>query len=361
MVDSIPGLIYTMTAGGEVELVNRQILEYFGKSLDELRNWAMTDAVHPDDLPRVVGAWKDAVESGQPYQVEQRLRRADGVYRWFHGRSLPLSDTDGHVIRWYGLLIDIDDQKRAARRLRRAIRAQYEAALAERTRIARVMHDGLLQDITGIALQLGAVLPAVRATPEVAAGRLERILESVQRANRAARLAVVDMREQSELADVASAVQDEAQRLTSQASLGLSMKVSGPVRMVAAVVRDVAVSIVHEAVTNVVKHANARGVRICVAFGSKRLLISVRDDGVGLTVPDDRGTAASHFGLVGMRERATGIGATLRVSSVPGSSTTIRLDVPIADPLRRGLVTPGAVEEAPQQTSGPKGRRGREW
>jgi signal transduction histidine kinase len=94
-------------------------------------------------------------------------------------------------------------------------------------------------------------------------------------------------------------------------------------------VRDVAVSLVHEAMTNVVKHANAGKVKVSVAFTNKRLRLSVRDDGSGLTLPGDTNAAASHFGLVGLRERATSIGATLRVSSVPGRGTTLRLDVPL--------------------------------
>ncbi|HKW73304.1 MAG TPA: PAS domain-containing protein [Candidatus Dormibacteraeota bacterium] len=328
IVDSVPGLVYTMTAAGEVELVNRQILEYFGRTLEELKGWTTTDAVHPDDLPRVIAAWRHALETGEMHEIEHRLRRADGAYRWFHLRAVPLFEGDGQIIRWYGLLTDIDDRRRADRRLRRAIKARYEAALAERTRIARDMHDGLLQDLTGIALQVGAALPHVRTSPDVAAERLERILESVERAGRGARQAVVGMREVSGSVDLVSAVQDEAQRLTTGATLALSMKVNGPVRLVPTVVRDVAVSIVHEAMTNVVKHANAQGVRVLVAFGGARVHLTVSDDGRGLTLPGRN--PASHLGLAGMRERATSIGAALQVSSAPGSGTTLRLDVPLA-------------------------------
>jgi PAS domain S-box-containing protein len=119
IVDSIPGLVCTATAEGEVELVNRQLLEFFGKPLEELKGWATSDAVHPADLPRVHAAWRESVETGQPLDIEHRIRRADGVYRWFHGRAFPVQDPHGRVIRWYSLLFDVDERKRVEEKLRR--------------------------------------------------------------------------------------------------------------------------------------------------------------------------------------------------------------------------------------------------
>ncbi len=113
IVDSIPGFVCTLSAAGEVELLNRQLLEYFGKTPEELKNWAAGDAVHPDDLPRVIDAWRRSVETGEPYSLELRQRRADGVYRWFQSRALPARDTEGRITSWYMLLTDIDDRKRA--------------------------------------------------------------------------------------------------------------------------------------------------------------------------------------------------------------------------------------------------------
>jgi PAS domain S-box-containing protein len=86
IVDGISALITVTTADGEVALVNRHVLDYFGKSLGELKHWMATDVVHPDDLPRVVAAWQQSVRLGQPYELEHRIRRADGEYRWFRSR-----------------------------------------------------------------------------------------------------------------------------------------------------------------------------------------------------------------------------------------------------------------------------------
>ena len=117
MVDSIPGLVCTMSATGELQLFNRQILEYFGKTPEELGSWATSDVIHPDDLPGVIAAFKSSIETGHPYDYENRCRRADGVYRWFQVRALPVRDTEGRVISWYCLFTDIDKRKQAEDRL----------------------------------------------------------------------------------------------------------------------------------------------------------------------------------------------------------------------------------------------------
>ena len=131
IVETIPGLIAVMTPAGEVEHVNRQVLEYFGRTLDELKRWGTSDAVHPADLPRVKAAWQHAVETGQPYEFEHRIRRSDGEYRWFQSRGLPLRDGDGRIVRWYNLLTDIHARKETEEKLRRS-----EADLLEAQRLS---------------------------------------------------------------------------------------------------------------------------------------------------------------------------------------------------------------------------------
>jgi PAS domain S-box-containing protein len=113
IVDSIPGLIAAFTPGGELEFVNRPIFEYFGKTLEELKRWGTDDTVHPEDNPRVVEVFTQSIASGDPFKVELRARRFDGVYRWFQSRGFPLRDPNGHIVRWYSLLIDIDERKGA--------------------------------------------------------------------------------------------------------------------------------------------------------------------------------------------------------------------------------------------------------
>jgi PAS domain S-box-containing protein len=133
IVDTNPGLVATMSATGEVQLLNRQVLEYFGKTSEELKNWSAGDAVNPDDLPGAIEKWKRSVETGQPYEYELRHRRADGVYRWFQARGLPIRDSEGRITRWYTLLTDIDDRKRAEGELAKAFEEKTKSEAELRT------------------------------------------------------------------------------------------------------------------------------------------------------------------------------------------------------------------------------------
>src|ERR1700688_4036230 len=132
LVDTIPGHVVTTTPAGEIELLNRRVLEYFDKTPKELVNWRTSDAIHPDDLALTIAALTRSIQTGEPYEVEHHLRRADGVYRWFHARGLALRDKQGSIVRWYYLLTEVDDRKRAEEALRKS-----EALLHEAQRLAR--------------------------------------------------------------------------------------------------------------------------------------------------------------------------------------------------------------------------------
>jgi PAS domain S-box-containing protein len=122
IVDSIPGLVALLTPIGDIEVLNRQVFVYFGQTLEELRQWATNDTIHPEDRPHVIEVFSRALASGTPYEIVQRFRRYDGVYRWFTNRGFPVRDTNGDVVRWCVLLTDIDDLKRAEDAIRRSER-----------------------------------------------------------------------------------------------------------------------------------------------------------------------------------------------------------------------------------------------
>jgi len=117
-INGIAGLVAIMAPSGELESVNRPIVEYFGRTVEELKNWGKSDAVHPEDLPRILESYKVSLATDTPFHQELRLRRFDGEYRWFENRGAPIRDESGHVARWYCLLVDIENRKRAEERLR---------------------------------------------------------------------------------------------------------------------------------------------------------------------------------------------------------------------------------------------------
>lgn len=118
MVDSIPAQVAVITPSGEVVTLNQPCLDYFGRTLEELKGWSTSDSVHPEELAQVIEVLAHALETGETYEVESRHRRFDGVYRWFHVRGFPLRDADGTILRWCVLLTDIDDRKRSELLLR---------------------------------------------------------------------------------------------------------------------------------------------------------------------------------------------------------------------------------------------------
>jgi PAS domain S-box-containing protein len=117
VIDGIAGLVAVLASNGELESVNRQLLEYFGRSLEWAKDWGTNDMVHPEDRPRAVEDFTRAIASGLPYHTDQRLRGADGEYRWFETRGVPIRDDSGRIERWYVLLTDIEDRTRALARL----------------------------------------------------------------------------------------------------------------------------------------------------------------------------------------------------------------------------------------------------
>src|SRR4029453_17495422 len=101
VVNTIPGLVAALTPAGEVDVVNDQLVEYCGQSLEAMRQWGTNGTVHSDDLPHVAEIFGPAIAAGEPYDFEARIRRFDGVYRWFQVRGLPLRDMHGQIARWY--------------------------------------------------------------------------------------------------------------------------------------------------------------------------------------------------------------------------------------------------------------------
>jgi PAS domain S-box-containing protein len=116
-IDGIPGLVGVMAPNGDVESVNRQILEYCGQSLDELRDWGTNGTIHPDDLPHIAEVFTKSIAAGVSYRSEARVRRFDGEYRWFDIRGIPVRDASDRIVRWYSLLTDIEDRTQALARL----------------------------------------------------------------------------------------------------------------------------------------------------------------------------------------------------------------------------------------------------
>ncbi|SDI24194.1 PAS domain S-box-containing protein [Bradyrhizobium lablabi] len=118
LIDSIPALVSAAQPDGTLDFVNQRWLEYLGIDKEEWLDGGWKNVIHPDDFENVNATWLKALETGRAFENEMRWRRADGEYRWFHGRTVPMRDDSGNVARWYGTLHDIDDRKRTEDALR---------------------------------------------------------------------------------------------------------------------------------------------------------------------------------------------------------------------------------------------------
>lgn len=112
MAEAIPVQIWTAQPDGSLDYVTRRVGDYFGVPTDQILADGWKDVVHPEDLPSVAERWMQSLRSGVPYEVEFRLRGADGIFRWHLGRALAQYDESGKVVKWFGTNTLIDAQKR---------------------------------------------------------------------------------------------------------------------------------------------------------------------------------------------------------------------------------------------------------
>jgi PAS domain S-box-containing protein len=113
VVDGLPAIVTFMKPDGEIDSGNRHMMEYFGESIDAIRSQPVGNKFHPDDRPEVLRRWQHSIDTGEPYNYEARILRADGVYRWFQTLGFPLRDDDGTIFIWYLLQTDVHDRRRA--------------------------------------------------------------------------------------------------------------------------------------------------------------------------------------------------------------------------------------------------------
>ena len=133
IINTIPTLAWSARPDGSVDFFNQHYLDYTGISKENAQDWGWTAAIHPDDLNRLVDHWRSILASGERGEIEARIRRFDGEYRWFLFRANTLHDQSGKIVKWYGTITDINKRKQAEEQLQRS-----EAFLAEGQYLSRI-------------------------------------------------------------------------------------------------------------------------------------------------------------------------------------------------------------------------------
>ncbi|HYD98887.1 MAG TPA: PAS domain S-box protein [Alphaproteobacteria bacterium] len=370
LAEAMPAIVWTADAEGRTDYTNRRWADYTGLSTDAARtdNWGLV--IHPDDLEPTLRAWEQARRDGQFFQMENRLRRAEGVYRWHLARAVPARDAAGRVVKWYGTSTDIHDRKMAEAALD-AHRGQLEALVADRTAELETSHEklrradrlatigmlatGLGHDMGNLLLPLRIRLDALeaRGLPEDMQDDLQSIrkaAEYLQRLTNGIRLLALDPDDEShagETTDLAEWWEDAAPLLRNPLPKSVALERRFPDR-------PIRLKLVRhrltQAVFNLVQNAGdaLRGresgrVTVWVEPGPRPgwVRLGVSDDGPGMA-PEVAERCLQPFFTTKTRGISTGLGLSLvqgivqrlggamAIETAPGAGATFILDLPEA-------------------------------
>ena len=370
MAKSMPQKIFTATATGEVDYFNQQWMEFTGLTFEEIRDWGWTQFIHPDDLEENLRLWKRSVETGEYFEMEHRFRRHDGEYRWHVTRAHAMRDAEGKITMWIGSNTDIHNMMEAQEELieaeaQLADRAVHlEALVAERThdltaahiqlltdaderkrleteiastieseraRLGQELHDGLVQELTGIGMMMHVLAQALTKSSPKRASEASRLCLMLEQSHGNARdLAKSFYPVELEQYGLVAALEEIAQRAEKQS--GISCVVQAD-ENAAAPAKDAITSvqlfrIAQEAVQNACKHAQATEILIYLSKRGGAWLLTVKDNGTGL--PDNR-LKDGGMGLRIMQYRARIIGGKLSVSNAEDGGVIVSCSAPAGD------------------------------
>ena len=186
VIDTIPQQIWSGPPGGSLDFCNEQWRSYMGLTQEELQGDGWQRMLHPEDRERVLKAWSESVAKGTPYEQEERHRRADGKYRWFLSRGVPLRDSKERIVRWYGTNTDIEEQKRTGYALQEAhaqvARITHLLAMAEL--VASIAHE-IKQPLTAVVTDISAGLRWLSRDPPNLQEARGAMVVAIREANRA--------------------------------------------------------------------------------------------------------------------------------------------------------------------------------
>ncbi len=216
------------------------------------------------------------------------------------------------------------------RRVEAAIESRFEAVLGERNRIAREIHDTLAQGFAGISVQLELVSRKLGVSADSAREHLDQARMLVRSSLAEARRSIWELRSQSsEMEDLASRLSKMAAQMGGAGQPKITLLVRGTYRPLPARTEDELLRIAQESVTNAIRHAQASEITIELAFDPQLLRMTISDNGRGFSPTGDTTGISGHFGLKGMRERASGIDAKLKLDTAPGAGTRVSLEVAV--------------------------------
>ncbi|HEY0321205.1 MAG TPA: MEDS domain-containing protein [Pyrinomonadaceae bacterium] len=343
VIDTIPANAWSALPDGSVDFVNQRLLKDLGLSFQDLLGWSWTNTIHPEDVTGFMNKWRAALASREPMEIEARVRRASGDYRWFLIRNVPLRDDAGDIIRWYGTGVDITERRRAEEQIRaaserlRALSARLSAAREEESiRIAREIHDELGAALSSLRWDLEEVDEVVSESgdqPQLAALRkkIEAMMRLTDTTVNIVRRIASELRPTAlDELGLVEAIEWQCEQF--QARTGIICQCDSSLENLdlnqeqsTAVFR-----IFQEALTNILRHAQATRVDVQMKEEAGEFVLTISDNGRGIT--EDEKAGSQSLGLLGMRERAHLIGGQINISGSEGQGTVITVRIPISVP-----------------------------
>jgi PAS domain S-box-containing protein len=354
IVHTAPDIIFSRQVDGSRDYISDRFYDYTGAPPGSANGFGWVEYVHADDKEQAIAHWMRCVQSGSNYEAEYRLRSAEGTYRWFRARAVPIRDDDGNIVKWYGTCSDIHDSKMLEQSIRDNA-AQLERMVDSRTdelrrlsvrlmtmqdqerrRIARDLHDGLGQELAVAKMVLDKMLlqQSAQGAPKgdgwsQASSIIERAIQQVRTMSHLLHPPLLD--EVGLLSALKWFVEGLGKRSGIEASLDVQPK---DFPRLSTDLETAVFRIVQEALTNVFRHSGARKVWITLSRQENQILVGVRDDGKGIGdgVAELRPESVG-VGIGGMRQRAKEFGGELRLANAnPG--TLVELVIPSNGVLR---------------------------
>jgi PAS domain S-box-containing protein len=374
LFEALPSLAWTARPDGYIDHANQRTLDYFSLKSAHVEGWGWHSLAHPDDLPDCLERWKHSIATGEPYEVEMRVRgNGNGEYRWHLVRGLPVRNGQGEILRWVGASTDIPDQKEAravleqsqiqlaeAVRLRtedllnanaalreeieerkhveKALRASREklrklsahlqsARESERAAVAREIHDELGATLTAAKMDLhwfGKTLndDLPRADKLAEAVKLvDSAIQTVKRIATELRPSILDH------LGLWPALQWQLQEF--ELNFGIACRIDpAPAGVILESDAQTAVfRIFQEALTNIARHARATRVHVAVRPDGNGILVRISDNGIGL--PPGKIVEPEACGIQGMRERARSFGGEVTFARTEGGGTSVLVKFPV--------------------------------
>jgi PAS domain S-box-containing protein len=329
LAEAVPQIVWTTRPDGWNIYFNQKWVDYTGLTLEQSYGHGWNIPFHPEDQQRAWKAWEHATKDEAPYSLECRLRRADGIYRWWLIRGEPMRGANGEILKWFGTCTDIEDLKQASEQLRRISSELTVAEQRERQRLAQVLHDGLQQILVGAKYRL-ALLERSGEIQQTTAQVAELIDDAIETSRSlTAELSPPILLQK----DFVSALEWLARWMHDKHGIEVSLTASAKV----AHLKEDAILLLFQAarelLLNVVKHAGVKNACIELNQLDGHISMTVEDKGSGFdqNILAIRGGQSSGTGLFGISERLSYIGGRIEIDSAPGLGSRFRLIIPITE------------------------------